>query len=71
MSDLLALQDYYFYAVVNNLKINYLRMKVMYTVTAMLWYQSLDKIIIMMMLQILIKKKQTYIISMKIGCKIL
>ena len=41
MSDLLALQDYYFYAVVN--KINHLRMKVMYTVTAMLWYQSLDK----------------------------
>ena len=41
MSDLLALQDYYFYAVVK--KINYLRMKVMYTVTAMLWYQSLDK----------------------------
>ena len=38
--DLLALQDYYFYAVVN--KINHLRMKVMYTVTAMLWYKSLD-----------------------------
>ena len=59
VSDLLALQDYYFYAVVN--KINCLRMKVMYTVTAMLWYQSLDKRKIIMILQILIKKANKHI----------